>query len=514
MTLLLPDKQLVTVDEAEAVQLGAVDSPFFSRSYFPQAARQESPPIHDQIWCLLDGPDRFVSILMARGWAKTTLLRIYTAKRIAYNISRSISYIGPSEKHARRSLRWLRTQIDKNARFAKRFGLRAGVPWTDEEMQIIHEVGGNSIWVSGAGITGNNRGINFEDYRPDLIVLDDIMNDENASSPEGREKISELVFGAIKKSLAPVVDSPRAKLVALNTPQDADDISQQLAKDREFVSARFGCWTPETEDLPLEFRKSAWEERVSTKELHDEYNLALERNRLSIFSREMECKLITPENAAFKPEWLQFFGKDEETAEPEDHLMWTLMVIDPVPPPSETRLAKGTHDGDFEAISVLGRYKGKIFVLDTYYNRGHTPSWTINTFFMLARKWRIRGCIVETVAYQQTLAWMLREAMKKAGEYYLVEEFKDRRPKAQRIVDGIQGIAGNRQLYFRRSQHTALDQYLKFSTIKKTGKDDVLETIAIGCIKLQNIGFNIPESESAMPNEGEFELLTAYRGAP
>jgi hypothetical protein len=318
------------------------------------------------------------------------------------------------------------------------------------------------------------------------------------------------------ESLAPESENPFAKLVMLNTPQDPNDISQQALKDKAFVSVRYGCWTHDTENLPLEFRKSAWEERISTAKLQEEYRDAQARNRLSIFIREKECKLATPETSAFKPEWLRYFGEGEDYPEPDKHLMWIIMVIDPVPPPSDEKLEKGVIDGDFEAISVLGRYKGDIYLLETVQNRGHAPDWTVREFFRLGGKWGIRKCIVETVAYQKTLVWLLREAMRVRQVFYLVEEFgrSDKRPKVQKIYDGLHPIVSTQRLYVRRDQIDFIDQYTNFSTVRKIAKDDTIETVAIGCTELQNKGISLPGGGEPSYNEDDYENLGDYRGAP
>lgn len=501
---------------AEAVRLGSLDSSLFNRVFFPKSARLATPPMHKEVDDVLDSPDRYVNILMSRGWAKTTKLRMYAGKRIAYNISRTILFVGASEKHTRRSMRWIRNQVDTNKLYADTFKLRKGSPWTDEEAQIIHGIDEQPIWLTGVGITsGSARGVNFDDYRPDLIIMDDVMNDENAKTKEGREKVIDLVFGAFKESLAPRSESPFAKLVMLNTPQDFNDISQLAFKDRQFRSKRFGCWTPETENAPLEERQSAWPELITSEDLRDEYRAAAARNRLSIFVREKECKLTTPETSAFKETWLQYFGTDEAEEEPPLNEMWTILVIDPVPPPSEIQLAKGIVEGDYEAMSVLGKWKGKVYVLETAYHRGHDPNWTTSEFFRLCQKWRVRKALIESVVFQKTLVWYLREQMKKFGTYILLDEFGrgDRRSKTQKILDGITGIASNKQLYFRRDQVEAISQYTNFSTIRKIGHDDVLETIAVGCTELMNGGINVSEIQIEL-QEDQYEDLTDYRGAP
>ena len=494
----------------EAVQLGAVDSVVFSRTFFPKTFRQATPLFHRRMWDLLDSHSRYVNMQVYRDGAKTTLLRTYTAKRIAYNTSRTILYIGKSQGHAARSLQWLQKQIEFNQLYAGTFGLRKGSKWNTDEMEIIHGTEGNPIWITGMGITGSVRGLNFDDYRPDLIIVDDVVDEENSASLEGREKISNLILGAVKESLAPATESPDAKMAILQTPLDPNDISQQALRDPQFVSARFGCWTEETENLPIEDRKSNWEERYPTATLQEEYAAAAARNRLSVFAREKECKLITLELSAFKEEWLQFFGVGEEEPEPLLDEMFCVLVIDPVPPPSDNALAKGLPKGDYEALGVIGKYKGKLYVLETSYRRGHNPSWTVAEFFRLAQRWRVRKVVVEAVAYQRTLAWLLREAMKRAGTYYAITEYIDKRKKELRIHDGLHGVSHNRQLFVRRRQTVLIDQYIRFSESKKLDHDDVLEVVAIGATELQNGGFNL--ADGGYHDESGIEDL-AYAGA-
>src|SRR6188768_3471044 len=114
------------IDLSEAVRLGAVDSGLFNRVFFPKTARLPSPRIHREVDEVIDSTDRMVNILMARGWAKTSKLRMYVGKRIAYNMSRTIMFVGASEKHTRRSMRWIRNQVDHNKVYANTFQLKRG----------------------------------------------------------------------------------------------------------------------------------------------------------------------------------------------------------------------------------------------------------------------------------------------------------------------------------------------------------------------------------------------------
>lgn len=503
----------VKADLAEIIQLGAVDSTLFEKFFFPETARVAPATFHPEMNEILDGTDRFCNIEVFRGGAKTTKFRMYAMKRICYGISRTIVIVGKNQDHALRTTRWIKKQVESNKRIGAAFKLKKGSKWQDAEFQIINEVDGSNIWVAALGISGSVRGVNFDDYRPDLILVDDVLDEENASTPEQRLKTERLVLGALKHSLISAVEAPFAKMVILQTPIDAEDISQVAKKDPTFRSVRYGCWTPETEDLPVDQRESSWPALFPTKQLRAERVAAAAQNKLSIFSREMECKLITPENSSFREEWLQFHGPGEEEPTPEWHELWIELIIDPVPPPSEAQLAKGLAGKDFEAITAIGKKNNKYFLLETVYNRGHEPSWTVAEFFRMANKWRPKKVLVESVAYQRTLAWLLRKAMQTAGRYWLVEEFVDKRRKYDKILDGITGVASNRQLYISRRDHGEfMGQYVNYPNVRY---DDVLETVAIGLTSLQRGGVGTEnDSFDFKENEAGIEELPDYRGAP
>jgi hypothetical protein len=501
---------------SEIVLQAAEDSLFFCEHFFPKTFRQSFASFHREMWNLLDDPTkRYINLQVMRDGAKTTILRAYTAKRIAYGLSRTILYIGASEKKALASVRWIKKQIEFNKVFSQTFGLKQGRPWSDGELKVEHTTDQSSIWILGMGISGSVRGINLDDYRPDLIVIDDVVGDDNSATDEQRAKIVDLVLGALKESLSPASETPDAKMVILNTPRDFEDLSQKALKDTQFASARFGCWTPDTEDEPIEDQESSWPERYPSVVLRAEKNAAISRNALSIFAREKECRLITPESTFFREEWIKYFGPGEAQEEPPRHEMRVVYSIDPVPPPSKGQLDRGLVKKDFEAHGVVGIYKGRFYVLEIQSNRGHDPDWTMATFFELCNRWNPAKIVVESVAYQRTLVWLLKKAMQAASRYWLVEDFVDKRAKPIRISQGLKGPLSNGQVYLRKKQTTLISQIIHYPGKNPDGMhEDELETIAIATENLQKgytgeISDNYFQLSEEMIPELEYE-----RGAP
>lgn len=479
----------------DLVQLCAVDNNLFCTTFFPKACRQAPAPFHPDIWRNLDDSSkRYLNLICFRDSAKTTILRMFTGKRVAFNLSKTILYVGASEAHAARSIRWLRSRIEakmgaggqsKQEFYAQTFGLRPGAKWTDTELEIFHGVDITPIWILGAGITGNIRGINFDDYRPDLIVLDDILTDENGATLEQREKVIDLVMGSLKGSLAAASEFPQAKLVMLNTPQAIDDVVHVAEKDPEFHSVRYPCWTQDTMGLDVDHQVSSWESRHPTDARRKEKKAAIALNRLSIFSKEKEVRVISKETAIFREEWLRFYDDPPETGQ-------TVLAIDPTPPPTKRLDQKQIVKRDYQVVGAWRRFGGNFYLLDYEALQAAPPSWVITKFFEMRFKWRPYKCVVESVAYQATLKWILEQEMAKLGQWTTIEPFNDIKSKPVRIQSALHGLASNGRLFIKREHTGFIEQWTRYPAVEF---DDILDFAAMGVIGLQNSYRDLEEGD-------------------
>lgn len=470
------------ISRDELVHLCAVDSELYAQTFFPKTFRQASPPWAQKFWFPLETPSiRLVNEIAYRGSAKTTRLRVFTSKRIAYGISRTILYIGASEEKAIQSLSWLRNQLDRNTFWRTTFGLERGSKWEETRAEIYHTVFKHHINILTAGVNGSLRGINFDDYRPDLIILDDPQTDETAATQTQREKLSDLILGAVKNSLAPEIDEPNAKLVQCITPQHPEDVSQLAARDSQWYTNIIPCWTEETLELPVDQQVSAWEERFPTETLREDKRAAARRNRISVFAREMECRLISRETSQFRTSWLNI--REPGIIPPRG--CFAVLAIDPVPPPSEAQMQKGLATKDFEAHYVWSRWNGDYHLCDFQRSRGHDPTWTINTAISLARKWGVARIVIDAVAYQRTLKWLLEQMFQRSGLFYTIVPVADGMKKFTRIVSVLGGLASNGKLWIGPDHTPFLEQFSEYGPTY-SGHDDDLDASALALQELAN----------------------------
>lgn len=276
-----------------------------------------------------------------------------------------------------------------------------------------------------------------------------------------------------------------------------------------------GCFTKETENLPLQEQKSVWPERWSDEELRKEKQFAIRRNKLSIWLREKECRIISPETSAFKETWINVYGKTEEEGQtvtlPKQGRR--VIVIDPTPPPSDIQIAKGLRDKDYECLMVVQRGVTapiRYFCVDYKVNKGHDPNWTIAMFWSLVLTWNPMQLVVESVAYQRTLRWLLEQSMKQRGRYLAVKDRpKVKRSKYDKIVDPLNGPASQGAIYIHESHTMLRQQFIEYPNVEF---DDVLECLAMGVEELSTGA--IIEADYSVDEQLQPKLPDGWRKCP
>lgn len=397
----------------EIVHLGAIDGVYYSQQWFPKTFRQASPIFHRTVWDMLDSPKhQFVGLEMFRGSAKTTIVRTKASKNVAYALSRTIMIVGPELGHASRSIRWLMRQVETNGKWAQTFGLFPGQKWSEKEIEIINESAGVSIHVIAFGMTGSLRGLNLDDYRPDLIVVDDPNDEENTGTPEQRKKMDALFFGNIQQSLAPRSEAPHSKMCLLQTGLHKEDLIHQAHKDSTWKTIRLGIFDSRG--------ASVWEERFPTEEMLQKKRAFIERDQLPFWLREMECKIVSSETAAFNTKLLKHY----------ETLPSHFSVFAGIDPARETKLKTKAHKA---AIVFIGVAKGVSYLLEHWTAKDANPEMLWQEFLRMAIKWRPTLTGIETVAYQQTLQWYFTQRMQQTNTPFTLRPYDDRRKKPDRI---------------------------------------------------------------------------------
>lgn len=479
----------ITVEEA--VRIGAHSLKAYGRLFFPKTVRQAGPEFEDELDAALEGGHRYVALKMFRGSMKTTKFRLLASKRIAYGISRTILVVSETQSHSVRTVRWLRRQIMYNKAWAGAFGLRVGEKWTDEFIEIYHGVEETPIAVIALGVTGQTRGINLDDFRPDFILVDDPCDDENTKTDEQKNKLNSLIFGALKQSLAPPSEAPLAMMAIAQTPLAPGDVIDVAAKDPSFVTKEFGCFNDKG--------MSRWETRFPTSFLRKEKEDFIRRNQTSIWMREMEVKIVSTELASFRKAWLRYWVTLPE-------YMRVLIAGDPA--------SSDSPKADKFAFVAAGQYGKKIFFLDIRTVPKNDPDQALAMLGEMITTWHATEFVCESIGFQRVFAWALRKKMEaKEIPWIAIHEIKgDKRSKSDRIIHSYSTsrLAPFGDLWVRESDTSFITQFEMFGPQVEM-QDDELDAGARAIERLLGLGPHTIEGDYEVVDDEEDEVLYGKR---
>jgi len=268
---------------------------YFIKVYMPHHidnAIEESSEFRDYIHKNIDTKAKKykkLAFFAYRGGAKsTTISRLYTLWKIAKGETRFTVLISDTIDVAKSNLEFIKAEIEENKTYAYDFEISKSYVWTDEQIIIDSPVGFIKCKAYGSG--KRIRGANFLSFRPDLIILDDIENDENVESKRQRDKLYDWFKKAILK--LPNRKKPYI-LIVVGTILHHDSVLARISKRKDFFTKSF--------PLVISFPKNmhAWEQlytlemeearkRYEAREAYYRYGAKLDDSQIDLFEVMME----------------------------------------------------------------------------------------------------------------------------------------------------------------------------------------------------------------------------------
>lgn len=360
------------------------------------------------------------------------------------------------------------------------------VIWRADSLQVNRDLVAKEPTILATSQGSNITGMHF-----DLIVLDDIVNDDNTSTPEKIEKT--LMW---TQDLESVIDPPRSlyhgslentklkevvgdETVVLGTRYAIGDYYEHLIKNKDSFSYHIfqrNIYINGKDDTD----GFIWDK--FTKE-HIE-NIQIRQGRVR-FSSQYLNEVVSSEQQIFDVDNLCYFDfaqvtkgvgnrwrithKDDD-ADTQVEIQ-PYLVVDP---------AISQKKGSNLSCVLVGGVTDKrdMYVLD--YKHGHfLPEKLIEHIYAMADKWNLSMVTVETVAYQKSLVYMMQQRF---VDYrpIAIKEFLPRGEKKGRLQTDIQPLIYNRKLWLARwmGGDRELKTQLQYFP-SETVRDDIVDTFSM-----------------------------------
>jgi predicted phage terminase large subunit-like protein len=455
----------------------------FTATYLPHILKVDCCPMHLEFYKTgADVKKRRVARAAPRYHAKSVtfsfcfpLWRIFDSKD-----SRGI-IISETTPFAQQWLRDIKTEIETNQLLYADYRIKPGKKW--EERHIICERPDGSTFE----LMAKGKGTQVRGFHPDWVICDDLENDEEVRSDDQRAKNLDW----FNKALINTLDEEEARLIYIGT------ILHPLSLLSDVMGRE--AWDCKTYKAIQPDGSALWPEKWPLDKL--------EARRKEIgdlaFSSEFMNEPIISENPVFEKKWFKTYDRAGAFFDAEDRkTLYRVTACDPAIGLKETN--------DCTAIVTLAASldkNPKIFCTDA--RQGHwTVRDTLTQLSTVTTEQRQRHTILETTAFQEALAYSIREEEAIRKTSYGLIEVKPDKDKVRR-AHAITPMVQYGDVYFdltQPGQQKLLEQLILFPT---GDHDDLVDAFVYAMQHLRD--WNKPKATTTPSPHKSRQSATGYR---
>lgn len=314
--------------------------------------------------------------LAFRGAGKTTSCTIsYIILKIIQDRDIRVLIASKTHQFTIDVLKEIKTHLQSNERLIEVFGEFKGPKWDGSAIEVAgRSKPAKEPTITTVGAEGQVVGKHY-----DLIIVDDLVDEENARTPYMRDKLKTFYY----KTLFPTLE-PYGEIHFLGTRYHYSDLYGHLLANEMKDSHQIIPAIGPTGGSP-------WPERFPA----DHFTKLRERLGTIIFNSQYQCDTEAMKGEIFEFDWIQFVSPSDV---PQDGVLY--MGVDVAISEKES--------SDLFAMCLISVKGPKIFVVD--FVAGH---FTFRRQVSLIKSWSDRyspsAIGIESNAYQQALAQEIAE---------------------------------------------------------------------------------------------------------
>ena len=446
------------------------DYEFFAEFFLSSELDKAIPEFHHQTWGLMTGA-AYPRVLMAipREHAKTTQAKLAAVHSFIFTDRRFIVYLSNTNTIALNACKDIFAFF-----FTPNYVATYGTP----EVETASE--GNSLWIfkirlpngkvkrcilRAMGANQQMRGINIDNQRPDMAIVDDVEDLENTESEKLQKKLDKWIFATFIKAL-----TRQHKIIWIGNMLRKSSLLSRLTQNpafrKKWTSLVLGALirNPITGELePL------WPELWAVEALQEDFQEYSEIGQAESWFCEMMNMPGHGENG-FQPENMYYVPN----LSPEE-LIATFITVDPA-------FGLDPNKNDKTAIVVHGIPKEGVPRVLTYVCGNFTETQIFDRCLEFTRYWKCWTWGIERVAAQKVLLTLFQVMLIAKHEQRVsvvaldasTGESKGARIKAfvNLMIDKVYGLP--------EGDLDATTQFLAYDLTLKDQSDDLIDSIAYG----------------------------------
>lgn len=261
-------------------------------------------------------------IAAPRGIGKTTITGVpYAGRHALFGLARYIVFVGASIASAIEQTETLKQELTDNPIIHEIFGDIRAEMFAQDRWDIkvgVHPITGkyhHRCRILPMGPGGKVRGRKHGRFRPDLIIIDDLENDENVDSEDQRKKQEDWLYAAVLNSIDRSKDF---KVVMVGTILHENSVLSRLlgeykgegsSKTQVFMNGVSGWDKLLLRICDIDYN-TLWPNYISTKQIANIIQEHRDRDAMSQFAREYMNQAVADEDRVFKSSMFRYYTDD------------------------------------------------------------------------------------------------------------------------------------------------------------------------------------------------------------
>ena len=272
--------------------------------YFPHHFRSRTPQFHIKILKEVMN-NRYFACQCPRESAKSTILAfLYPEHGITFKKFRFIVIVQNTYLKAAQSLETIKSEFRNNRFLKDDFSVTISKDSTGDSVFTHPDGFQTRVLCKGAEQIGSVRGEKFGAYRPDLILIDDLEDDDMVRSVERRRNLEDLYNNA----LVPAGDAETCQYIAIGTILHDDCLMAKLVSPNFYPEYRKLFYRALYKDRVEGTWRSLWEEKWSVDRLFQ-----MRKEKPDVFAKEYQGNPVSGGMRKFdKDDFRRWYIEDDQ----------------------------------------------------------------------------------------------------------------------------------------------------------------------------------------------------------
>lgn len=463
---------------------------------------------HREWWSLCCSDDKFVAVCAPRGHSKSTTITItYTLSAMLFRNRKYAIIVADTESQASLFLGQIKQILYDSKEIQELFGLAVnekGVVFEkDTETDIVVKFAdGGRFKIVAKGAEQKLRGMLWDGQRPDLILIDDLMNEELVANKDRRDKLRRWVYG----SLIPC-RSEKGIIRFVGTPMNLDDPLESLMpreNDKHTVVEDLKIWSTRKKGMwrsvkyrahNHDFSAILWPQRKTKQFFNELREDFIEQGIPEVYACEYLCNPVDDSIRYFRKNDFLPMTEEDRKKNKQFYITADLAI-------SEKERA------DFTAIVVGGLdANGQLHIVNCIRER-LSGDEIVATLLSLQKVYKPQAVGIEDTQISKALGPYLYKAMQESGVYLNLVMLKPHRQDKIQRARSIQARMRSAMVKFDKSADWWPIFEEECMTFPRAKHDDTVDALAYQGILIDKMSEGLSEQE-----EQDEEYASEYEEA-